>query len=482
MIHRVVDPGDIDHKFGMHEENKLVVRPVTIADTRDVHAVEGDAEDFSLEIRNECTMRSGSKDSEKLLQLDVSSHWVRPPQLQVRGANSLHQDTESRSGIGWIKEDLGPDELSRYVEALELKESYVDTVLDMEDVLLNFDDSDGSYYHMVSKGSSLVHPPHDPDNLNAPIFAGNKHQGSLSNSLKVDAIEVIGARQKSGGTSISERVVGVKEHTVYNIKVRAAAKEWEVERRYRDFVDLYRQLKKILVSQMGLSLPASWGKVDMESRKFIGNTSPDVIEVRSVLLQVCLQSLLEAGPPLSTAPPLLRFLSLPSSSCQPFDSVPNTHAAKSPNEYGQNQLQLKELNLSLARPALEPGRSKAEVGEHDVAKFSVFGKTIRLIVKMHPVKPLKQQLAVQHNACAGCYGQLDSATGFVSGIATTLGLGGPRLCDYSGQLFCMKCHLNETAVIPARVLQMWDFTPRRVSQLAKAYLDSIYDQVLLYLH
>ncbi|KAM0852559.1 hypothetical protein ACQ4PT_051681 [Festuca glaucescens] len=53
------------------------------------------------------------------------------------------------------------------------------------------------------------------------------------------------------------------------------------------------------------------------------------------------------------------------------------------------------------------------------------------------------------------------------------------LFGYTGQLFCASSHTNDTAVLPARVLQHWDFSIYQVSQLAKVYLNSIYDQPML---
>ena len=40
-----------------------------------------------------------------------------------------------------------------------------------------------------------------------------------------------------------------------------------------------------------------------------------------------------------------------------------------------------------------------------------------------------------------------------------------RLCDYTGLYHCSRCHSNELAVVPARVLRNWDFAMRRVSTL-----------------
>lgn len=95
---------------------------------------------------------------------------------------------------------------------------------------------------------------------------------------------------------------------------------------------------------------------------------------------------------------------------------------------------------------------------------------------------MSQQLRIQHSACAGCQKELDVLTGVISGLAQHFRLRGPQWCEYSGQLFCCVCHLNELAVLPALVLQHWDFAPQRVCQLAKAFLDSIYNQVQIPLY
>ena len=47
-----------------------------------------------------------------------------------------------------------------------------------------------------------------------------------------------------------------------------------------------------------------------------------------------------------------------------------------------------------------------------------------------------------------------------------------RLCDYTGLYHCSRCHSNELAIVPARVLRNWDFAMRRVSTL-KSHLSSL---------
>jgi hypothetical protein len=380
------------------------------------------------------------------------------------------------------------EQLSRYVENLEVKETYLDTILDMEDVLLDSDDNHGPRASHPSKSmfTTSIQKLDRDGSLSSSMSAVTTGPGyrnfdlSGMHLVEIAWVEVVGARQQRGGASFSERVVGVQEHTVYRILVRSGnGQEWEVEHRYREFVSLSQQLNRTYAAQSGAMLPSPWDKVRVESRKLFGNTSPNVVEVRSALIQVCLQSLLQAGPPLSNAPPLLRFL-FPATWASGATQRSSLSRAASENlQSTGSQLSLDDLG---SEPAFSPrSDSTSNITEGD-AEFSagvqsVFGKTIRLILQVHKKKPLSQQMHVQHHACAGCYRQLDLSAGLLPSLAQSMGLGGPRWCEYSGQLFCSLCHLNETAVIPAYVLQRWDFALRPVSQLAKAYLDSIYDKV-----
>ncbi|GIY73246.1 differentially expressed in FDCP 8 homolog [Caerostris darwini] len=46
----------------------------------------------------------------------------------------------------------------------------------------------------------------------------------------------------------------------------------------------------------------------------------------------------------------------------------------------------------------------------------------------------------------------------------------PRLCDYSGLYYCSHCHWNSVSIIPARVIQNWDFTPQKVCRASLQFL------------
>jgi len=54
-----------------------------------------------------------------------------------------------------------------------------------------------------------------------------------------------------------------------------------------------------------------------------------------------------------------------------------------------------------------------------------------------------------------------------------------RLCDYSGLYYCPACHQRDLAIIPARVLRNWDFTPRKVCCQCSDLLGRYFSRPLL---
>jgi len=53
-----------------------------------------------------------------------------------------------------------------------------------------------------------------------------------------------------------------------------------------------------------------------------------------------------------------------------------------------------------------------------------------------------------------------------------------RYCDYLGRYFCDGCHGGLESVIPARVLNNWDFARYPVCHFSRQILDSIWQQPL----
>lgn len=333
------------------------------------------------------------------------------------------------------------------MESIELKESYDEVVHDMEEILLESSDSPVARFTQGNRTfqSHLSSPLRDGGSTAST--SGTDDVYPLRQPLTIDGVEVVGAKQKKGDVSLGERLVGVKEYTIYNIRVWSGNDQWEVERRYRDFFTLYRRLKAVF-SDHGWNLPSPWSSVERESRKIFGSASPNVVAERSVLIQECLRSILHfkflSGPPNA----LIWFLS-------PQNAVPTSFASN-----------------TLLPPSTSFYRGV------NTENVSTLGKTISLIVELQPYKSMKQMLEAQHYTCAGCRKHFDDGKTLVWEFVQTFGWGNPRFCEYTSQLFCSMCHTNDTAVLPARVLHQWDFTEYPISQLAKSYLDSIHDQVI----
>ncbi|XP_049393124.1 uncharacterized protein LOC125857565 [Solanum stenotomum] len=337
--------------------------------------------------------------------------------------------------------------LASKTQNLELNGSCDELVHDMEEILLESGESLGFSFGNKIYQSYIPLPSRDGGST-ASTSGTDDAYAAIQNPLKFDRVEVIDTIQKIGDVSLSERLVGVREYTAYRIRVWSGKDNWEVEKRYREFSALYWRLKKLFADQ-GRILPPVWSSVEQESRKVFRSASPKVVADRSVLIQECLNSLPQSRFPTGALNVVVCFLSL--SKDLPDSPTYDTNALQSPSTLRS--------------------RSRGNV--------SSLGKTISLIVNKRPYKSNKQLLDEQHYSCAGCYKNFDDGKTRIQELAQTMGWGKPRFCEYSGQLYCSSCHTNDTAVLPARILHLWDFNQYPVSQMAKSYLDSIHDQPML---
>ncbi|GER56819.1 Phox domain-containing family protein [Striga asiatica] len=398
----------------------------------------------TVEIMHRCDIVSNNKSSEvknkelaSLSESEANHHHL----IRANDNEPDHFADTSRSAVAEKNYSFAFDQADDHFVPdkkmnFELNDFYDEIVNEMEDILLDSGEPSRSRFtHSATiYQSHFSHPSRDGGSTASTSGTDYAHN-FIHQPPKIDKIEVVGTSQRKGDVSFSERLVGVQKYTVYKVRVWSGEDHWEIERRYREFSTLYHRLKKLFDGH-GWTLPSPWSHVEKESRKLFGNASPNVVADRSVLIQECLQSVIHPK----------------------FNSI------------SHNAL-ISFLSLSEA----EPGSPHTNICNRSM-HVEGLGKTISLVVEKRPLKSIKQMLDAQHYRCAGCHRNFDDGR---TTVLQALGWGKPRLCEYSGQLFCPSCHNNDTAVLPARVLHHWDFTRYPVSQMAKSFLDSINDQPML---
>lgn len=76
-------------------------------------------------------------------------------------------------------------------------------------------------------------------------------------------------------------------------------------------------------------------------------------------------------------------------------------------------------------------------------------------------------LSAQKYTCAHC------------GVSIGLTFGEARVCYFTGEYYCVNCHLNETSVIPSRIIFNWDHKKYPVCSNASKYLKDICSRFLI---
>ncbi|KAM6268544.1 pleckstrin homology domain-containing family M member 3 isoform 5-T10 [Porphyrio hochstetteri] len=80
---------------------------------------------------------------------------------------------------------------------------------------------------------------------------------------------------------------------------------------------------------------------------------------------------------------------------------------------------------------------------------------------------LERGLTVQSFKCAGC----QRSIGLSNGKA--------KVCSYSGWYYCSTCHVDDSFLIPARLVHNWDTSKHKVSKQAKEFLEYVYEEPLI---
>ncbi|XP_044287798.1 pleckstrin homology domain-containing family M member 3 isoform X2 [Varanus komodoensis] len=80
---------------------------------------------------------------------------------------------------------------------------------------------------------------------------------------------------------------------------------------------------------------------------------------------------------------------------------------------------------------------------------------------------LERGLTAQSFKCAGC----QRSIGLSNGKA--------KVCSYSGWYYCNICHVDDSFLIPARLVHNWDTSKYKVSKQAKEFLEYVYEEPLI---
>ncbi|XP_004626682.1 pleckstrin homology domain-containing family M member 3 [Octodon degus] len=80
---------------------------------------------------------------------------------------------------------------------------------------------------------------------------------------------------------------------------------------------------------------------------------------------------------------------------------------------------------------------------------------------------LERGLTAQSFKCAGC----QCSIGLSNGKA--------KVCNYSGWYYCSSCHVDDSFLIPARIVHNWDTSKYKVSKQAKEFLEYVYEEPLI---
>lgn len=195
-----------------------------------------------------------------------------------------------------------------------------------------------------------------------------------------------------------------KAYTMYILQtVTRDGRVWTTERRYRDLAALRTQLGRALP---GAVLPLPFAHVSAQKRNLFGSTDPEVVDQRKELFETCLSALIELGPPLATAPPLIKFLC---GSLEQTGSSLTNNAKPGSGAEEAGEIMSPGLTSGLTSPST-PGSPRSSWGEDaggasgggefgaSETGAAVLGSSIRLIVDLPGKRSVSRQLQVRNSA------------------------------------------------------------------------------------
>ncbi|XP_053453614.1 pleckstrin homology domain-containing family M member 3 isoform X2 [Nycticebus coucang] len=111
-------------------------------------------------------------------------------------------------------------------------------------------------------------------------------------------------------------------------------------------------------------------------------------------------------------------------------------------------------------------KPKEQMGGHELRKNKRQSVTTSFLSILTTLS-LERGLTAQSFKCAGC----QRSIGLSSGKA--------KVCHYSGWYYCSSCHVDDSFLIPARIVHNWDTSKYKVSKQAKEFLEYVYEEPLI---
>ncbi|XP_075385092.1 pleckstrin homology domain-containing family M member 3 [Tenrec ecaudatus] len=111
-------------------------------------------------------------------------------------------------------------------------------------------------------------------------------------------------------------------------------------------------------------------------------------------------------------------------------------------------------------------KSKEQLGGQDLRKNKRQSVTTSFLSILTTLS-LERGLTAQSFKCAGC----QRSIGLSNGKA--------KVCTYSGWYYCSSCHVDDSFLIPARIVHNWDTSRYKVSKQAKEFLEYVCEEPLI---
>ncbi|XP_012516678.1 PREDICTED: pleckstrin homology domain-containing family M member 3 [Propithecus coquereli] len=111
-------------------------------------------------------------------------------------------------------------------------------------------------------------------------------------------------------------------------------------------------------------------------------------------------------------------------------------------------------------------KPKEQMGGHELRKNKRQSVTTSFLSILTTLS-LERGLTAQSFKCAGC----QRAIGLSNGKA--------KVCNYSGWYYCSTCHVDDSFLIPARIVHNWDTSKYKVAKQAKEFLEYVYEEPLI---